>query len=558
MSKIIITQSSRNQFKIKLPAELQYYISQNKKSKFVYFQIGNDINNESNKIITIRNHYGFCGHHNRDIRNIVQGYCRGARRTQILDIPVHTISNVSAKFSSVYTHNNISNVCDTYYLDYNIYEEDNGNYCVIAKFNVPMYINIHSNSKSEFSTISNNVIAKSFNSYEVKDDALEEFYHYVNFENDELTYFTKSKYSQALIKMISEGYTSEYAIDHVQIYCSNLTRKTSLTKFLMRSFHNVDEKLIQAHLEYNKMLSTYNPELFSIVKGEDIVKYYHVNNYFKSSGDLGSSCMRNDSNQHQIEFYAKNNNVSLIVMKPEGTDAIIGRALLWTTVDGTRVMDRIYTTDSKLVSLFHRYAAENNFLNIYEYRITDSGKPNLTAMSPGNWSTKYKRNFIVDLNYLTKKIEKLSLTDKFQLSRNRQTSINSGYDIPYLDNFCLINAATNQISVLPIDGVFICPLSNQPITIGNYTFINGDVYNGDFVQCRNDGVAELIPDIVTLDDDVVSSTTVSEMDDFIESLSEEETWYDIDDDEWTEEEPEEEEEEVLTEITMTNNNNNEI
>jgi hypothetical protein len=553
MSKIIITQTSRNQFKIKLPAELQYYISQNKKSKFVYFQIGNDINDESNKIITIRNHYGFCGHHNRDIRNIVQGYHRSVRRTQILDIPVHTISNVSAKFSSVYTHNNISNVCDTYYLDYNIYEEDNGNYCVIAKFNVPMYINIHNNSKSEFSTISNNVIAKSFNSYEVKDDALDEFYHYVNFQNDELTYFTKAKYSQGLIKLISEGYSNDYAVDNVDNHCSNLTRKISLTKFLMKSFHNVDEKLIQAHIEYNKMLDTYNPELFSIVTGDDIVKYYHVNSYFKSSGDLGSSCMRNDSNQHQIEFYAKNNNVSLIVMKPEGTDAIIGRALLWTTVDGTRVMDRIYTTDSKLVSLFHRYAAENNFLNIYEYRITDSGKPNLTAMSPGNWSTRYKRNFIVDLNYFTKKIEKLSSAEKFNLSRSRQTSINSGYDIPYLDNFCLINVATNQISVLPIDGVFICPLSGQPITIDNFTFINGNVYNGEFVHCRN-GNPELIPDIVTLDDNnVVNSVIKTEMEDFIESLEED------DDDDWEDSPWEEtEEEEIAPEITMTNNNNNAI
>jgi hypothetical protein len=552
MGKIIINQTSRSQFKLKLPAELQYYIYQNRNSRYVYFNIGSDINNQFNKIITIRNHYSYSGHHDRDIRQIVQGYVRSSRRTQILNTPFHTISNINAKFSSVYTHNNISNVCDTYYLDYKIYEEDNGNYCIIAKFNVPMYINIHSNSKSEFSTISNNVIAKSFNSYEVKDDALDEFYHFVNFENDELTYFTKAKYSQGLIKLISEGYANEYAIDNINIHCSNLTRKISLTKFLMKSFHNVDEKLIQAHLEYNKMLSTYNPELFSIVKGDDIVKYYHVDNYFKKSGDLGSSCMRNDTNQHQIQFYAKNNNVSLIVMKPEGTDAIIGRALLWTTVDGIRVMDRIYTTDSKLVSLFHRYAAENNFLNIYEYRLHDSGKPNLTAMSPANWSTKYIRNFIVDLNYLTKKIEKLSSANKFNLSTSRQTSINSGYDIPYLDNFCLINAATSQISVLPIDGVFICPLSNQPITVHNFTFINDDVYNGDFVHSRN-GVAELIPDIVTLDDDVVNSVIKTEMDDFIESLEED------DDDDWEDSPWEEtEEEEIVPEITMTNNNNNAI
>ena len=139
------------------------------------------------------------------------------------------------------------------------------------------------------------------------------------------------------------------------------------------------------------------------------------------------------------------------------------------------------------------------------------------------------------------------------MCKNRQTSINGPYNIPYLDNFCLINTATNQISVLPIDGVFICPLSNQPITFDNYEYIGDVVYNGQFVHRNKNGVAELIPDIITLDEnDVVNSTTVSEMDNFIESLEEED-----DDDEWTEEEPWEEEETII-EITMTNNNNNGI
>jgi hypothetical protein len=556
MGKIIITQTSKNQIRLKLPAELQYYIYQNKKSRWIYFQMGNDINNENNKIIIIKNTYNYCGHHNRDIRFIASSYIKGARRTKVLDMSHYSISSNSAKISSVYTHNNINSVCDTYHLDYNIYEEDDGSYCIIAKFNVSKYIDINSNSISGFNTISYNVIGQSFNNFNTKDDASSEFYHYVNFHNDELTYFTKAKYIQGLMKMINKGYSNEYASNNIYSDCSNLTRKTSLTKFLIKSFDNVDEKVIQAHIEYNKMLDVYNPELFSVVTGEDIVKYYHMDTYFKNSGDLGSSCMRNEANQNQIQFYAKNNNVSLIIMRPEGTDAIIGRALLWTTVDGKKVMDRIYTTDSKLVSLFHRYAAENNFLNIYEYRLTDSGKPNLTAMSPSNWSIRYKENFIVDLNYLTKKIEELSLVEKFNLCRSRQTSINGPYNIPYLDNFTLINTATNQISVLPIDGVFICPLSNQPITFDNYEYIGDVVYNGQFVHRNKNGVAELKPDIVTLDEnDVVNSTTVSEMNDFIESLSEEDPWYE-DDDEWTE--LEEEEEETVPEITMTNNNNNAI
>jgi hypothetical protein len=98
----------------------------------------------------------------------------------------------------------------------------------------------------------------------------------------------------------------------------------------------------------------------------------------------------------------------------------------------------------------------------------------------------------------------------------------------------------------------MCPLSNQPINSDNVLYINSVIYNGNFVHPRN-GVAELRPDIVTLDDDdVVNSVIKTEMEDFIESLEE-----DDDDDEWTEEEPWEEEETII-EITMTNNNNNEI
>jgi hypothetical protein len=100
--------------------------------------------------------------------------------------------------------------------------------------------------------------------------------------------------------------------------------------------------------------------------------------------------------------------------------------------------------------------------------------------------------------------------------------------------------------VLPIENVFMCSLSNQPINSDNVLYINNVIYNGDFVHCRN-GVAELRPDIVTLDDDdIVNSVIKTEIDNFIESLSEEDAWYDDDDDEWTEEEEEEPEENPYT------------
>jgi hypothetical protein len=62
-------------------------------------------------------------------------------------------------------------------------------------------------------------------------------------------------------------------------------------------------------------------------------------------------------------------------------------------------MDRIYAADSKLVSLFHRYADDNGFLNIYKYKTSSDGG-NLTRMSPSYWYDNYHRNFIVDLEYV--------------------------------------------------------------------------------------------------------------------------------------------------------------
>jgi hypothetical protein len=278
------------------------------------------------------------------------------------------------------------------------------------------------------------------------------------------------------------------------------TRTISLSKLCTRLYPEHNPKVLQAHQEYTKMLSNYDESLFSIVTGDDIVKYYNYTSYFKNSGDLGGSCMRHDSNMKSIEFYAKNSNVSLIIMKPKDVDSIMARALVWTTVDGHKVMDRIYTCDSKLVSLFHRYAEDNNFINIYTVRKHNDDKRNLMSMSPGYWTTDYDRNFIVDLDYLPAEFEAISNYHKFRASiDSRRTSTNDSWKFPYMDNFNLINAASRQASIMVIKDTFMCELTNTPVNLDNLLEYDYHIYNKNLVKLGNDSPILIAEDVITLD-----------------------------------------------------------
>jgi hypothetical protein len=208
--------------------------------------------------------------------------------------------------------------------------------------------------------------------------------------------------------------------------------------------------------------------------------------------------MRHDIKQHVVKFYDNNKNVSLIIVRPIGVDAIIGRALLWTTTDGTKVMDRIYTSNSKLVSLFHRYAAENGFINIYEVR-KHPNQRELTAMSPGNWLPDYDRNYVVDIDYLPEKLLKADNATKFYRAfRSRSVSMSDPADMPYIDNFNLINANSMQVSLLPIADTFKCPVSDTYVNGDNYLDFNGQIYNDDLVSIKGNNPV-LMSDTVELD-----------------------------------------------------------
>jgi len=112
----------------------------------------------------------------------------------------------------------------------------------------------------------------------------------------------------------------------------------------------------------NSVVAAYSLNIsMSEVSGRDIVKYYNEDQYkYGDSSSLGNSCMRYDSCSDYIEFYAKNDECVKMVIALDTEDRLVGRALLWTTDSGRKVMDRIYGSDV-VIEKFKKYAISMDY-----------------------------------------------------------------------------------------------------------------------------------------------------------------------------------------------------
>lgn len=129
-------------------------------------------------------------------------------------------------------------------------------------------------------------------------------------------------------------------------------------------------------IQLQKVLWT---ERFKIVKGEDIRYWYDLDRYLNKNDNssLGSSCMRYERCQPYFDIYTDNTDVvqMVILMAPPievtdetgeisfevSVDKICGRAILWTDINGRKIMDRIYVNKSSDVELFKKFASKNGF-----------------------------------------------------------------------------------------------------------------------------------------------------------------------------------------------------
>lgn len=407
-------------------------------------------------------------------------------------------------------------ICEKLELDYTVYKNTTDQIVITGAIyvgNLPLNNSENKvrNSKDNLFRELNKVVP-SISSYRFHNavNDIGEIYYFKEVDGNNIIYVTKDKYAYAVANGISEEALS-------------LHRTMGIGKFFKDHFPDVSEATINAYIEFNKMLTSFDPSLFSIVSGDDIIKYYDKDSYFRMTGELGNSCMRDSSKSHVIKFYANNSNFRLLIMKAGQTDTIMARALLVTTTDGTVFMDRVYTVDTKIINLFHRYAKENGIKNIYEHR-KPYGTGNLLSQSPGNWSKDYDDNYKVDLDWLPAAIDKQHDACKYQVAVMQQSNISSSYNVPYIDNFQFINAFTRQASVNALNFFTACELSGELIDNTTVYYYDGKVYDRRFVDAKMSYPPTLKIDTVTLD----SSDTLQAGDDDIDEADEDFNWDDDD------------------------------
>lgn len=136
--------------------------------------------------------------------------------------------------------------------------------------------------------------------------------------------------------------------------------KTKIGKFINKTFPGkFTDKQIEDFVNKFKGISESDGDKFKMVTGDELLKYYHCDNYENSKGTLGSSCMKNDSNQNSLEWYANNGqSVKLLVLLNSG-GWVKARSLVWKINNPDKfeyVMDRIYYNEDHLVEKFKDYA----------------------------------------------------------------------------------------------------------------------------------------------------------------------------------------------------------
>ena len=103
--------------------------------------------------------------------------------------------------------------------------------------------------------------------------------------------------------------------------------------------------------------------------GENILDGYKKDNYHSNKSSLGGSCMTDKLNY--LKLYTNNpDKIQMICVKI--FEKIVGRALLWTTDCGKKVMDKIYICDEWVGSKFDEIKLEHNYENWSDYGSSDN------------------------------------------------------------------------------------------------------------------------------------------------------------------------------------------
>lgn len=124
------------------------------------------------------------------------------------------------------------------------------------------------------------------------------------------------------------------------------------------------------------------------------------------SGSLGESCMRYDTCYHDGYFQIYDDNCSMLINKDE--DGLVDmRALLWETVCGKKIMDRIYTDESYKQERFKAWANKKGFL--YKEKQSYSNKVDFVF----NGEELKDKTFLVELSESLDEYSRFPYMDTF-------------------------------------------------------------------------------------------------------------------------------------------------
>jgi len=252
-----------------------------------------------------------------------------------------------------------------------------------------------------------------------------------------------------------ESYDASF--DKVWITSRNKIKIGRVIRALLRAsgIQSNDAEIEKFVNQYKSTIDIINDAFnkFDVVKAFDILHWYNYENYTYGSGKgtLGNSCMA-DVPDSWLYIYRSNPDVcNLVILYDESgkiTDGkyksskIIGRALLWTTRDGYKFMDRIYTAKDSDIDLFKKFADRNDW---WSKKSQNSGSSFM--IEKGNES-KSNPVIIVDLQ---------KWDDEF----------------PYLDSLMYFNNGTGELSN---DGDSIKADYMLQSTSGSYDNISDEDY----------------------------------------------------------------------------------
>lgn len=161
-----------------------------------------------------------------------------------------------------------------------------------------------------------------------------------------------------------------------ELWKSSRRQPSRIGRFISKIFGNdkYPKSVVEKFVNEFKAKRQKKDEIFRVVYGEDIRKYYLEDNYQSGGGTLNGSCMRYKEKQKFLDIYAENtpnesqlSHVGLLIL-PGNTGRIIGRALVWFNTSKPErnnrrtFMDRIYYVGDHVENMFKDYAKRQGWL----------------------------------------------------------------------------------------------------------------------------------------------------------------------------------------------------